>query len=211
MRNKKVPCSRIGKTQNQVLFPEFIQCYHTFPGQGIFIGYGKDQGICIQHYGIEIGIGNTALHNGQIYLIGFELHIKIIYGVRNNCYACFLTHTAVSGKDLHHDIALRGMRDPHRYLSGMFFFFLQALLQVLIQAVNPFGILDDNLSLPGKLEISFSPGKNRNPELLFQLPYMLAYGRLGKRQLFGRLGKAVQFVHHKQGDEFAVDHGNPSL
>ena len=103
------------------------------------------------------------------------------------------------------------MRDPHRYLSGMFFFFLQALLQVLIKAVNPFGILDDNLSLPCKLEISFSPGKNRNSELLFQLPYMLAYGRLGKRQLFGRLGKAVQFVHHKQGDEFAVDHGNPSL
>lgn len=56
----------------------------------VLIGYGQNQGICIQHDRIEIGIRNPALHNGQIDLIGFQFHIKIIYGIRNNCYAAYL-------------------------------------------------------------------------------------------------------------------------
>ena len=207
MRNKKVPGPGIGKPQNQVFLFQLIQCDHAFLGQRVFVGYGENQGIRIQHDGIEIGIRNTALHNCQINLIGFQLHIKIIYRVRNNCYPCFLAHTAVSGQDLHHDIAFGGMGNTYRDLSCVLFFFLQALFQVLIEAVNPFGILDDDLPLPGKLEIPLSPGKNGDPKLLLQLSDMLAHRGLGKGQFPGGLGKAVQFVHRQQGDKLGINHG----
>ena len=85
-------------------------------------------------------------------------------------------------------------------------------MQLIVQRLETLGKFNGDLPLGGEQKIAFFSNKKRYLELLFQLVYLMADGRLRQREQLGGLGEVFLFCNRQKRIDFCIDHEEiPSL
>ena len=84
--------------------------------------------------------GWRSVHNSQIDLVIIQHIIKIIYGIRNNCYWKIIIRIAATGQNLRDQVAFRGVGDADADFGQLFSGIIDLRLHLSIQRFDPSGI-----------------------------------------------------------------------